>query len=137
MSSDEYMSSDELLIESRCSEADLVRSLAAGWTVTTAFGHLAFWDRVQRYALAAWERGERPVAGDEINDALEPLLTALQPRAAAELAVHTARELDAEIEATPEAVRDEIRSSGHDYVVDRAAHRMEHIDQITRAIGGD
>ena len=35
---------------------DLELDLGDGWTVTTALGHLAFWDRQQSVALATWQR---------------------------------------------------------------------------------
>lgn len=114
------------------SDADLARDLGAGWTVTTALGHLAFWDRQERLALAAWP--DRFALGDEVNAALEPLLTALEPRTAARLAVEFARELDGKIEAVSEAVRAEIVGGGFGYIVERAAHRLEHLAQIEAVV---
>ena len=114
------------------SDADLARDLGAGWTVTTALGHLAFWDRQERLALAAWP--DRVMVGDEVNAALEPLLTALEPRTAARLAVEFARDLDGEIEALSEPMRAEIVGGGYGYIVERAPHRMEHLTQIEAAI---
>jgi uncharacterized damage-inducible protein DinB len=114
------------------SDADLARDLGAGWTVTTALGHLAFWDRQERLALAAWP--DRVSTGDEVNAALEPLLTALEPRAAARLAVESARDLDGELEALSEATRAEIVGGGYGYIVERAPHRLEHLVQIEAAV---
>ncbi len=114
------------------SDADLARDLGAGWTVTTALGHLAFWDRQERLALAAWP--DRVSTGDEVNAALEPLLTALEPRKAARLAVESARELDGELEALSEATRAEIVGGGFGYIVERAPHRMEHLAQIEAVV---
>ena len=113
-------------------DADLARDLGAGWTVTTALGHLAFWDRQERLALAAWP--DRVSTGDEVNAALEPLLTALEPRKAARLAVESARDLDGAIAAQSEAVRAEIVGGGFGYIVERAPHRMEHLTQIEAAV---
>ena len=118
-------------VVARLSDADLARDLGAGWTVTTALGHLAFWDRQERLALAAWP--DRVSTGDEVNAALEPLLTALEPRAAARLAVESARDLDREIEAVSESTRAEIVSGGFGYIVERAPHRLEHLAQIEAA----
>ena len=119
-------------VVARLSDADLARDLGAGWTVTTALGHLAFWDRQERLALAAWP--DRVSTGDEVNAALEPLLTALEPRTAARLAVESARDLDGELEALSEATHAEIVGGGFGYIVERAPHRMEHLAQIEAVV---
>jgi uncharacterized damage-inducible protein DinB len=111
-------------------DEDLTRDLGAGWTVTTALGHLAFWDRQQKIAISAWRRGTPLAQTLAVNEALEPILTALFPRAAVQLALDAARELDQMIDETPEDVLTEIESNGHGYMVRRAHHRLDHIAQI-------
>jgi hypothetical protein len=114
---------------------DLRLDLGSGWSVTTTLGHLAFWDREQSLNLAAWQRGTPPVGGDNsVNETLTPILSALEPRAAVELALVAARELDQVSAAIYDESRTEILSSAHDYVLRRARHRDEHIEQIERAL---
>ena len=114
---------------------DLILDLGGGWTVTTALGHIAFWDRQQRLALAAWQR-EGGAAEDDysINESLDPLLTALVPSEAARLVVEAARDVDQTIaDAAPELVA-EIAAGAQAYIVSRAPHRREHMEQIERAL---
>ena len=116
-------------------DVDLRLDLGSGWSVTTALGHLAFWDREQRLNLAAWQPGTPPVGGDDsVNETLTPILSALEPRAAIKLALVAARELDQVSAAISDELRTEILSSAHDYVLRRARHRDEHIKQIERAL---
>ncbi len=112
----------------RLSDDDLTRDLGGGWTVTTALGHLAFWDRWQRLALAAG-RQDAPstTTEDAANEVLTPLLTALHPRTAANLALDAARDLDAAIEQTPETLRTQFDNSPHPELVRRSPHRLAHI----------
>ena len=119
----------------RLSDDDLTRSVGDGWTVTTVLGHLAFWDRWQRLTMAAG-RSDAPTTTteDAANEVLSPLLTALDPRTAANLAVQAARDLDAVIEQTPEPLRAKLINSPHPEIVHRAPHRLAHIAQIERAL---
>lgn len=116
-------------------DAELRLDLGSGWSVTTALGHLAFWDREQRLNLAAWQQGTPPIGSDDsVNETLTPILSALEPRAAVELALTAARELDQASAAVSDELRSEILSSEHDYVLRRARHRDEHVEQIERAL---
>lgn len=116
-------------------DAELRLDLGSGWSVTTALGHLAFWDREQQLNLAAWQQGTPPIGGDDsVNETLTPILSALEPRAAVELALTAARELDQASAAISDELRREILSSEHDYVLRRARHRDEHVEQIERAL---
>src|SRR2546428_9861572 len=82
----------------RLSDAELGRSLSAGWTIASVLGHLAFWDQRLLVLLERWERegpSAVPRALDHgvvawINDAAKPLLLALLTRRAADLAVSIA-----------------------------------------------
>ena len=121
----------------RLTNDDLTRDLGDGWTVTTALGHLAFWDRWQRHTLADG-RQDAPstTTEDAANEVLAPLLTALDPRTATDLALEAARDLDAAIEQTPEALRAQLDNSPHPEIVRRSPHRLAHIAQIERALDG-
>ncbi len=77
----------------RLSDADLARDLGGGWTVAVALSHLAFWDRRIAYMLDRWTRDGTPheeLDDDVVNNALEAMHQAVEPRAAARLAVESA-----------------------------------------------
>ncbi len=128
---------------SRLTDADLARTMPAGWTVGAVLAHLAFWD--QRL-LVLLERGERtpgaalPEAAREadvdwINDAAKPLMLALPARAAADLAVSIAEALDRKLEALPDDFLARNAAAGTPLNLLRAQHRRQHVDEIERALG--
>jgi hypothetical protein len=118
--------------------ADLATPLGGGWTVAIALWHLAFWDGRQRAALeqlAASGMLPGSDADDVTNVALAPLLAALPAGEAASAAMAAATALDAIVATlTPDAL-EAVRARGAGHVVARAAHRLEHIEQIERALG--
>jgi hypothetical protein len=104
-----------------------------GWTVAVALGHLAFWDERRRLKLKQWrEKGVSPTPyiDDIVNDVLIPLLLAIPPRKAAELAVAAAEALDQEIEAISPEMRAAIEALNESKALDRAGHRNQHMDEI-------
>jgi hypothetical protein len=125
----------------RLSDAELERPLEAGWTVAGVLAHLAFWDQRIVAMLDQWEQsGAIPPALDEaaadwINDASKPLLQALPPRRAADLAVAIAAATDARVAALPPARVAANAAAGHPLNLLRAEHRREHLDDIERALG--
>ncbi len=111
-----------------------------GWTVAVALAHLAFWDRWQ---VARWRDAEArgrdvpddlPDITDLVNPSLEAILATIPPQVAGVLAVAAADEVDALVAALPDEAVDAVRASGRDRLVDRAPHRLEHIEQIERAL---
>jgi hypothetical protein len=117
----------------RLSDADLARDLGGGWTVAVALVHLAFWDQRIAYIHQRWGNGGEPhqeLDDDVVNNALEPLLKAVEPRAAARLAVESAKRADAAIAAVPDAIASQIVADGYEYLLRRVNHRTEHIEQI-------
>jgi hypothetical protein len=114
-------------------EAALARPTGTGWTVATVLAHLAFWDRFALARLDAFERtGQFPgaVDADMLNAAGEAEWQALAPHTAAQLALRAMNELDDRIEGLSSASVEAVRTSGRDRLLDRASHRLEHIDQI-------
>ena len=104
-----------------------------GWTVAAALGHLAFWDERRRVLLKKWQqKGVTPsqYIEDIVNDALIPLLLAIPPRKAAELAVLTAEALDKELEELPPDMITAIESLKDRHALNRAIHRKMHLDEI-------
>jgi len=123
----------------RLSDADLARDLGEGWTVAVALARLAFWDGRAVYGLRRWAADGTPVsdADDHIlNEALLSQWRALPPRRAAELAVAGAREVTAVVEGLSEQVASDVVARGLDWLLHRARHRRDHIEQIEAAVGG-
>jgi uncharacterized damage-inducible protein DinB len=126
----------------RLSDAELARPLGAGWTIAGVLGHLALWDQRILVLLERWER-EGPSAVpraldnavvDWINDAAKPLLLALDPRRAAEVAVAIAEVVDRKAGALPDEFVVRNAASGNAVNLRRAQHRREHLDEIERAL---
>ena len=105
-----------------------------GWTVAAVLAHLAFWDQRACSLLRLWKEngvGPSPIDVDIVNEALLPILLALPPRQAAELAISAAEAADRELsDASPELIM-AIEAQGK-FRLRRSAHRQEHLDQIER-----
>ncbi len=121
----------------RLSDADLARAMPAGWTVAGILAHLAFWDQRILVLLEQWERSpskppriENEADTDWINDASKPLLLALAPRQAAELAVAIAETVDGKVAALPDDLVARNAAAGSPLNLLRAEHRAEHLREI-------
>lgn len=127
----------------RLSDDELSRPVNEHWTVAGVLGHIAFWDA---RALVLTEKLEAGVAFspsdaepedvDWINDATRPLIHAIDPRTAADLALRIAEDTDLRVASlAPPLV-------AHTWPTDpssplnprRAMHRAEHLDQIEAAL---
>jgi hypothetical protein len=124
----------------RLSDADLARAMPAGWTVAGILAHLAFWDQRILVLLEQWERSpskppriENEADTDWINDASKPLLLALAPRQAAELAVTIAEAVDGKVAALPDDLVARNAAAGSPLNLLRAEHRAEHLREIEHA----
>jgi hypothetical protein len=104
-----------------------------GWTIAVVLGHLAFWDERRRVLLKIWsQKGVSPsqYIEDIVNDTLIPLLLAIPPRRAAELAVSIANALDKELgELSPEMIT-AIEALGDKFALNRGIHRKMHLDEV-------
>jgi uncharacterized protein (TIGR03083 family) len=120
------------------SDADLALTTHDGWTIAALLGHLAFWDQRMVALLRRWKAngvGEASVDADMINDAQQAVFRALDPRAAADVCLSSAAEIDAELDAmSPELYR-QIQDSGVYFRFERSQHRRGHIADIRRALG--
>ena len=122
-------------------DADLARAMPAGWTVAGVLAHLAFWDQRILALLERWERqGVTPPAEHEedtdwINDAGKPLMLALPPRRAAELALASAEAVDRKVATLSDDLVARNSAAGRPLNLARADHRGEHLDDIERALG--
>ena len=116
----------------KCSEADLARPMPDGWTVAGVLLHMAFWDQRIVVLLDKWQKDgviprlEDSADVDWTNDSVKPMLLAVAPRAAADLALRIAETADAMVAA----VRDEIVEQNTYLNFSRADHRGEHLEQI-------
>jgi hypothetical protein len=98
---------------------------------------MAFWDARGLYLMNKWEGGSAPTEADWepedidwINDASKPLCLALQPRAAAQLALQLAEETDRRVKALSEEMLAQIEAVGQPFNLSRANHRKEHLDDV-------
>jgi hypothetical protein len=124
----------------RLSDDDLDRAVNEDWTVAAVLGHIAFWDGRANALADKLERGmpfsasdDEPEDVDWINDAARPLIHAIAPRAAADLALRIEEETDARVAALPpERIWPQDPKSPLNPL--RASHRAEHLDEIEAAL---
>ena len=109
------------------------------WTVAAVLGHMAYWD-IRVLVLAEkidrgepWVAGDAEPEGDWLNDSTRPLIHAISPRAAADLALRIAEETDARVAVLP---LDRMYPLDPDSPISpaRSEHRGEHLDELERAL---
>ena len=124
----------------RLSDEDLGAMVNEYWTVAGVLGHMTFWDGRALFLAGKLERGQPSTASDGepenvdwINDATRPLIHAIPPREAAELALRVAEETDRAVASlSPELVATIDASTPLNPL--RADHRGEHLDEIEAAL---
>ena len=111
------------------------------WTVAGVLGHMAYWD-IRVLVLAEkidrgepWAAGDAEPEGDWLNDSTRPLIHAIAPREAAQLALRIAEETDARVAKLP---LDRLWPGDPDSPINpgRGEHRGEHLDEIEVALQG-
>jgi hypothetical protein len=110
------------------------------WTVAGVLGHVAFWDGCARFLAGTLQRDGALAPSDSetanvdwINDSTRPLIHAIPPRQAAEVALRIAEETDELIASlSPELIAKIDADSPLNLV--RADHRGEHLDEIEAAL---
>jgi hypothetical protein len=126
---------------SRLGDDELRRPVNERWTVADVLGHIAFWDARVLALSDKLERGvpfspsdDEPEDVDWINDATLPLIHAIAPRQAAQLALRLAEEADRRVASLEPAVLwpNDANSPLNPF---RSTHRGEHLDQIDAALG--
>ena len=125
---------------SRVTDKELGCPLEAGWTVSAVLAHLAFWDQRALVLLDKWGKegiGPSPIDADVVNEVTRPLCLAIPPRAAAELAVSSAQQIDQAIERMSTEMAAQVESIGQTVRLNRAHHRRDHLSQIEKALGID
>jgi DinB superfamily len=126
----------------RLSDAELAAPANDSWTVAGVLGHIAFWDARALVLAQKLQRGEsfspdddEPEDVDWINDATRPLIHAIPPRDAAELALRLAEETDALIALLPPELLARAWDPASPLYPVRAEHRGEHLDELEAALG--
>ena len=129
----------------RLSTEDLDRSLGGGWTVKTALGHLAFWDRRQATTLSHHLETGAPLGSggppaledsdDVVNVAVAALANAGDGERMRVEVVEAAAAIDELLEGADPEVLAAIVAGGHADLVERWVHREEHIEQIELGLG--
>ena len=123
-------------LAARLSDEEMQHPVGEHWTVAITLAHLAFWDRRVMYVLDMTERDGKlfiPEIDIVVNDLSLPLWAAIPPRAAAQIAIEAAEELDRRLEAFDPALLEEIYTYNKRWVV-RALHRGEHLDEADAAL---
>jgi Mycothiol maleylpyruvate isomerase N-terminal domain len=124
----------------RLSDAELRSPVNEHWTVAGVLGHMAFWDARASVLADKLERGvpfspsdAEPEDVDWINDATRPLIHAIAPREAAQLALRLAEETDGRVASlAPDRMFPNDTKSPLNAL--RAAHRAEHLEEIEAAL---
>ena len=109
------------------------------WTVAGVLGHMAYWD-IRVLVLAdkidrgePWVPADAEPEGDWLNDSTRPIIHAIAPRAAAELALRIAEETDARVAELPLDRMAPLDPDSPIYPA-RGEHRGEHLDELERAL---
>lgn len=109
------------------------------WTVAGVLGHLAYWDNRVLVFADKIDRGEPWVPsdaepeGDWLNDSTRAIIHAIEPRAAAELALRIAEETDARVARLPLDRMAPLDPDSPIYPA-RGEHRGEHLDELEQAL---
>ncbi|MEP6468652.1 MAG: DinB family protein [Chloroflexota bacterium] len=128
----------------RLTDDELLAPVNESWTVAGVMGHIAFWDARALYLTNKLEAGipftaddDEPEDVDWINDSSRPLIHAIPPREAAQLALRIADETDGRIASLPPelAARTWPADPKSPLNALRASHRGEHLDEIEAALG--
>jgi hypothetical protein len=126
------------------SDDELAEPMEAGWTVAGVLAHIAFWDYRVVTLVDRWGadgKGTPPdspgsyaeEAVDWINDATKPIVLAMPPRLAAEVAVDAAVAADRRVADLSDDLLAENERTGLYINPLRADHRQEHLDDIEQA----
>ena len=121
----------------RLNDEDLARTTDYGWTIAALLAHLAFWDHRMSVILHRWqEQGfdASPIDSMAVNDALKVICHALEPRAAAQLALSAAQKVDAEFETLSDEfvkqIEQHIEATSTQFRMNRSLHRDAHLQDI-------
>lgn len=132
-----------LALVTRLSDDELRSPVNERWTVAGVLGHIAFWDARVLVLADKLQRGvpfspsdNEPEDVDWINDAARPLIHAIAPREAAQLALRLAEETD---QCVASLAPGRMWPNDADSPLNplRATHRAEHLDEIEAVLRAD
>ena len=122
----------------RLSDKELSLPLGDDWTISVALAHISFWDQRSLILVRKWKKTgvvePSPVDIDVTNDSLLSTWLALPPRAAANLAISSAEEIDRELEEASSDLIAKIESLGEKFRLYRSIHRKMHLDEIEKTL---
>jgi hypothetical protein len=122
----------------RLTDEELSLPLGDDWTIAVALAHLSFWDQRSLFLVRKWKKsgvvGPSPIDIDVTNDSLLSIWRAIPPRAAVNLAVSSAEEIDRELEEASSDLITKIESLGEKFRLYRSIHRKLHVDQIEKLL---
>jgi hypothetical protein len=123
---------------STCSDADLSTAMAAGWTVSAVLAHLAFWDQRALTLLDNWEKDGvdySSIDTEVINEVTRFLCLAIPPRSAVDVFLITAETINNRISKLEPGWISEIEEKGKNVHLNRAKHRLIHLEEIKIVLG--
>jgi len=122
----------------RLDDRAMERDLGDGWTIGAALAHLAFWDRVSERRWSAWVKTGELVdfAGgtDFVNDAAIHQWRALSPDSVRRLVIDAAAAVNEAVSSGGAGRVESVVAAGKPRWAHRHLHRVEHIEQIEKAI---
>lgn len=110
------------------------------WTAAALLGHLAFWDGFAYARLDKHLREDTPLElgseaiADYINAAAMAQWRETSTAVAGRRAIAAAEAIEGMVKGLPADVLQQVKALGKAFIVDRSAHRKEHLDQIERAL---
>jgi hypothetical protein len=120
------------------SDSDLAQDMGGGWTVAAMLAHMAFYDFRAAAAVDRWSHEDHidpfPIDAQMTNITTTPLLLAIPPRLAAQLALQAAEMADGRMAGLDGALAERIAVAKRSVSLFRSEHRREHIDQIKKAL---
>jgi len=120
------------------SDDDLQIEIGAGWTVAAFLAHMAFYDFRAAAAVDRWRSDSEinpfPLDAQLTNAAMEKLLLAIPPRAAARLVLEAAEAADSAVAGLTDELLARIAVSNRSVNMFRSVHRREHLEQIAGAL---
>lgn len=123
----------------RLDDRAMGRDLGEGWTVGVALAHLAFWDRLSARRLRSWldtgELNDLQGATDLVNEASLFQWRALPASAVRAEALGAATVVNQLVASAGPGRVAALVAAGKPRWAHRHLHRMEHVEQIEKALG--
>ena len=108
------------------------------WTIAGVLGHLAYWEsRVLVFAEIdrgePWGPSDEEPEGDWLTDSTHPIIHAIEPRHAAQLALEIAEDVDRRVAELPLDRMAPLDAESPIWPA-RGDHRGEHLDELESAL---